>query len=108
MSQAIDDGEVRIRKYSEVVVNTIQTVASVLEYPKELIKETARPTYWVPDTECLSCVCCGLDFNQNLLLHHCRECGKGVCDECSLTRKPVPLRGWDKPVRVCDNCVTDE
>lgn len=38
-------------------------------------------------------------------LHHCRQCGQGVCDDCSRGRKPVPLRGWDTPVRVCDNCI---
>jgi hypothetical protein len=37
-------------------------------------------------------------------LHHCRNCGNGVCDECSRTRKPVPIRGWDQPVRVCNKC----
>lgn len=29
-----DDAEVRVRKVSEAVVNTISSVASVLEYPK--------------------------------------------------------------------------
>lgn len=26
-----------------------------------------------------------------------RACGSGVCDNCSLGRKPVPNRGWDHP-----------
>ena len=29
----------------------------------------------------------------------------GVCNSCSATRRPVPHRGWDTPVRVCDNCL---
>lgn len=29
-----DDGDVRVRKYGEVVVNTLSTVANVLEIPK--------------------------------------------------------------------------
>ena len=37
-------------------------------------------------------------------LHHCRSCGNGVCDDCSRTRKPVPVQGWDQPVRICDKC----
>ncbi len=37
--------------------------------------------------------------------HHCRKCGNGVCDRCSKTFMPVPSRGWDNPVRVCDKCV---
>ena len=37
--------------------------------------------------------------------HHCRKCGNGVCDPCSKTNMPVPERGWDSAVRVCDKCV---
>lgn len=36
--------------------------------------------------------------------HHCRACGQGVCGPCSTHNKPVPSRGWDHPVRVCDSC----
>lgn len=36
--------------------------------------------------------------------HHCRACGQGVCGPCSTHIKPVPSRGWDHPVRVCDTC----
>ncbi|GLH11699.1 Lateral signaling target protein 2 homolog [Gryllus bimaculatus] len=100
----VDDTEVRARKYSEAVVSTLSTVASVLEYPRGLIKETARPTYWVPDSECIKCCCCEGAFGPRLPLHHCRECGRGVCQSCSTSRRPVPLRGWDAPVRICDQC----
>lgn len=31
-----DDQDVRVRKYGEVVFNTLTSVASVLEYPKGL------------------------------------------------------------------------
>lgn len=36
--------------------------------------------------------------------HHCRACGQGVCGPCSSHIRPVPSRGWDHPVRVCDGC----
>ncbi len=35
--------------------------------------------------------------------HHCRQCGKLVCDKCSKNRAILP--GSAKPVRVCDGCV---
>lgn len=105
LSQSADDSEVRVRKYGEAVVSSISAVASVLEIPKSIIKDSARPSYWTPDNECINCICCGNPFGTLIPLHHCRECGKGVCDDCSNTRKPVPLRGWDNPVRVCDNCL---
>ncbi|KAL5108659.1 Zinc finger FYVE domain-containing protein 1 [Taenia crassiceps] len=37
--------------------------------------------------------------------HHCRACGRGVCDSCSKRRIPVPDRGYvEVAVRVCDRC----
>ncbi|XP_045480023.1 zinc finger FYVE domain-containing protein 1-like [Harmonia axyridis] len=92
------------RQLSETFISSIQTVKSILDVPKGLMKNMARPLYWTPDDQCINCSNCMREFGPQLLLHHCRECGKGVCDNCSLKRKPVPLRGWDFPVRVCDNC----
>lgn len=116
----------------------------MLEYPINAIKDSARPTYWVPDDEIDSCYVCDKLFDngnnissllreeevrfgshqiisntqhdtsntsntaQLAKLHHCRKCGQGVCDDCSRTKKPVPTRGWDQPVRVCDKCCAEE
>ncbi|CAH1183817.1 unnamed protein product [Ceutorhynchus assimilis] len=96
--------EVRYRYISETVAGGISVVKSVLDIPKGFIKESARPSYWTPDIECIECVLCKQPFGPLLPLHHCRDCGKGVCDNCSNSRKSVPLKGWDAPVRVCDAC----
>lgn len=72
-----DDQDIRVRKYGEVVYNTLSSVASVLEYPKgktnhpasitminnrksfsDLIKDSARPSYWVPDKDNEANICC--------------------------------------------------
>ncbi|EGD77073.1 hypothetical protein PTSG_07413 [Salpingoeca rosetta] len=39
--------------------------------------------------------------------HHCRICGKAVCDECSLTRCTYPIMGFETPTRVCNACKED-
>ena len=70
------------------------------------IKDSARPDYWIPDKDITNCIKCRVEFNEKIPIHHCRACGQGVCDECSQHRKAVPSRGWDTPVRVCDECVT--
>jgi len=36
--------------------------------------------------------------------HHCRRCGKAVCDYCSSKRTVLPVRGHEYPVRVCEEC----
>lgn len=88
-----------------------------------MIKDTARPSYWVPDSEGMSCKICAIPFGtaEDLLntqsastihrkfsgdckRHHCRSCGENVCEDCSSNRRPVPERGWHTDVRVCDDC----
>jgi len=42
--------------------------------------------------------------------HHCRKCGKAVCDNCSSKRTNIPVMGFEFDVRVCEKCyetVTD-
>ncbi|KAF4520072.1 hypothetical protein B566_EDAN007929 [Ephemera danica] len=98
--------EIRARKYGEAVINTLSSVASVvIDYPKELIKDSMRPDYWIPDADIHECCSCKTPLpTSKQRAHHCRDCGQGVCHSCSGNRKPVPRRGWDTPVRVCNNC----
>lgn len=56
------EGDVLARKYGEVVINTLSNIGAVLEYPKDLIKDSARPSYWVPDSEAPRCHICALAF----------------------------------------------
>ncbi|UJR09856.1 hypothetical protein I4U23_014078 [Adineta vaga] len=83
-----------------------ETVKSGLEkigvnYPIELIKESTRPSYWKPDSECHACYICKRPFNSTTTrLHHCRSCGDGVCENCSPNQRSVPERDWLTPVRM--------
>ncbi|XP_037029785.1 zinc finger FYVE domain-containing protein 1-like isoform X1 [Bradysia coprophila] len=124
VSNGLDEQDVRVRRYGEVVVNTLSTVRTVFDYPKDFIKESARPSYWVPDTEAPDCSVCKSTFGTaeelsakleqsrssplrilcDRLRHHCRSCGQAVCENCSKGRRPVPDRGWMSDVRVCDPC----
>ncbi|KAG5331305.1 ZFYV1 protein, partial [Acromyrmex heyeri] len=97
--------DVGVRKVTEHVMSTLNAVGTVFSYSKSFIKDSVRPSYWIPDSEVISCCVCERKFSAILSLHHCRACGRGVCQECSQHRKPVPHRGWDHPVRVCNACV---
>ena len=108
----IEPNEVHVRKVGETVVGTVSSLATALEYPINIIKDSARPDYWVPDSEITQCsvcdrgLCAGGEVGEEKgRVHHCRQCGQGVCNSCSATRRPVPQRGWDTPVRVCDDCL---
>jgi len=36
--------------------------------------------------------------------HHCRQCGRAVCDDCSPHRSVLPAIGFEYEVRVCIEC----
>ncbi|TGZ76067.1 hypothetical protein CRM22_000009 [Opisthorchis felineus] len=36
--------------------------------------------------------------------HHCRRCGKAVCDKCSPSRSSLPAMGFERDVRMCNVC----
>lgn len=108
----LEPNEVQVRKVGETVYGTVSSLATALEFPISMIKDSARPDYWVPDTEISECAVCdkpigitSTSSQECTRVHHCRQCGQGVCNNCSATRRPVPTRGWDTPVRVCDDCL---
>ncbi|VEL41056.1 unnamed protein product, partial [Protopolystoma xenopodis] len=69
------------------------------------VKAYVRPDYWEPNETCIACRVCCQAFSLRRPIHHCRACGAGVCDNCSLHRQPVPNRGLDIPSRVCNHCI---
>lgn len=65
-----------------------------------------------------NCQLCGKPFIFNLKemfsrkelgkrQHHCRKCGKAICDICSPHSSPLPDFGYERPVRVCNDCMRD-
>ncbi|KXJ05640.1 WD repeat and FYVE domain-containing protein 2, partial [Exaiptasia diaphana] len=43
--------------------------------------------------------------------HHCRKCGRAVCNTCSEKQSSLPIMGFEYPVRCCNECyetITDE
>mmetsp|Transcript_25230 Transcript_25230/g.40115 ORF Transcript_25230/g.40115 Transcript_25230/m.40115 type:complete len:219 (-) Transcript_25230:398-1054(-) len=54
---------------------------------------------WVPDSDVSFCTICDQPFQSTLFTsgkHHCRKCGKVICDDCSKSRV--------QSYRVCDSC----
>lgn len=99
-----EGGTLIARKVGEAVQNTLGAVVTAIDIPLGLVKDAARPAYWVPDQDIRCCNQCQREFNARLSIHHCRACGQGVCNDCSPDRRAVPTRGWDHPVRVCITC----
>ncbi|XP_023324925.1 zinc finger FYVE domain-containing protein 1, partial [Eurytemora carolleeae] len=57
-SHQTEPKEVQVRKVGESVLGTVSSLANTLEIPISLIKDSARPEYWVPDSEINSCAVC--------------------------------------------------
>eukprot|EP01137_Pigoraptor_chileana_P025710 Opistho-2@95564 len=59
---------------------------------------------WVPDASCRTCGECKRSFGAVVRRHHCRNCGQIFCAQCAHTFIEIPRYGYDRPVRVCNNC----
>ncbi len=58
---------------------------------------------WMPDTSVSRCIICEKGFGRiNNRKHHCRNCGRVICGNCSTKR--IVLKPGDEPRRVCDDC----
>ena len=61
---------------------------------------------WVLNQDAPYCMQCHALFRYPVRRrHHCRRCGRVVCDECSQSRRLLPHLHASKPQRVCDRCV---
>uniref|UniRef100_A0A6I8NJ69 FYVE-type domain-containing protein n=1 Tax=Ornithorhynchus anatinus TaxID=9258 RepID=A0A6I8NJ69_ORNAN len=92
------------RRVTEATQTALELVSAAVEYPLGLVTEAVRPSYWTSDRDLARCQLCQSSFTAHLRRHHCRACGRGVCQDCSPEQRPVPSRGWPLPVRVCLEC----
>lgn len=58
-----------------------------------------------PYEEVSQCRVCNCTFTTFKRRHHCRACGRSLCNEHSSNQKALPQFGIYTPVRVCDECV---
>lgn len=69
---------------------------------------TAKPQRaktWTPDSMVVRCELCTRKFSLLRRRHHCRRCGKCVCQQCSPPECFRPLPPVIKPCRHCTACV---
>ena len=59
---SLEPNEVQVRKVGETVYGTVSSLATALEFPITILKDSARPDYWVPDQEITSCAVCDKDI----------------------------------------------
>eukprot|EP00092_Neocalanus_flemingeri_P021829 GFUD01023681.1.p1 GENE.GFUD01023681.1~~GFUD01023681.1.p1 ORF type:complete len:828 (-),score=147.39 GFUD01023681.1:215-2626(-) len=58
---------------------------------------------WVPDQASAKCQECNTKFSFLIRKHHCRACGRLLCNKCTKHQYPLEYLGWC-PSRVCQIC----
>ena len=72
---------------------------SWLDHPKS----SKYGVRWSADKDSPSCELCEREWTVIRRRHHCRKCGRLVCDQCSPTKQPVS--GSTNPKRTCIRCI---
>lgn len=94
----------------------VRSMASTPPAGHRVLNETPRQIarcYWQPDADAERCSIssCNNTFSWTLgaRRHHCRQCGRVVCETCSRGKRlllpPLGEKGPVKKVRVCNACL---
>nr|XP_046155518.1 FYVE, RhoGEF and PH domain-containing protein 6-like [Oncorhynchus gorbuscha] len=63
----------------------------------------SKAPIWIPDLRATMCMVCTCEFTLTWRRHHCRACGKVVCQTCSSSKFYLEYLK-NQPARVCDHC----
>ncbi|XP_062238684.1 FYVE, RhoGEF and PH domain-containing protein 6-like [Platichthys flesus] len=100
IAKAIDD-------YTKKKI-TFTSSRSQEEYQAEGVLDSGAPLgskapIWIPDLRATMCMMCTCEFTLTWRRHHCRACGKVVCQACSANKYYLEYLK-NQPARVCDHC----
>ncbi|XP_063992707.1 zinc finger FYVE domain-containing protein 9 isoform X2 [Diachasmimorpha longicaudata] len=62
-----------------------------------------QPPFWIPDGDAPNCMLCDVKFNVIKRRHHCRACGKVLCNKCCSMKYRLEYQG-NMDSRVCALC----
>uniref|UniRef100_G1SMA0 FYVE, RhoGEF and PH domain containing 6 n=1 Tax=Oryctolagus cuniculus TaxID=9986 RepID=G1SMA0_RABIT len=73
------------------------------ENKEEVTPLGSKAPIWIPDTRATMCMVCTSEFTLTWRRHHCRACGKIVCQACSSNKYGLDYLK-NQPARVCEHC----
>ncbi|XP_042637624.1 FYVE, RhoGEF and PH domain-containing protein 6 [Orycteropus afer afer] len=74
-----------------------------VENKEEVSPLGSKAPIWIPDTRVTMCMICTSEFTLTWRRHHCRACGKIVCQACSSNKCGLDYLK-NRPARVCEHC----
>ena len=99
------------KRYLHPVAQMVNLRHSIVLIEPQTYRLAQQGARWNPDDDHAACQICNQNFKWNRRRHHCRNCGRVVCDTCSRARRrminPLTSSGFDSGthnVRVCDTC----
>ncbi|XP_053262968.1 FYVE, RhoGEF and PH domain-containing protein 6 [Podarcis raffonei] len=66
----------------------------------------SKAPIWIPDTRATMCMICTSEFTLTWRRHHCRACGKIICQACSSNKHGLDYMKHHS-ARVCDYCFNE-
>ncbi|KAM6895913.1 FYVE, RhoGEF and PH domain-containing protein 6-like isoform 2-T2 [Xenentodon cancila] len=86
----------------------ITFISSRSQEEAEIVVDSGAPLgskapIWIPDLRATMCMICTCEFTLTWRRHHCRACGKVVCQACSANKYYLEYLK-NQPARVCDHC----
>uniref|UniRef100_A0A673BDY9 FYVE, RhoGEF and PH domain containing 6 n=1 Tax=Sphaeramia orbicularis TaxID=375764 RepID=A0A673BDY9_9TELE len=94
IAKAIDD-------YTKKKITFISSRSQ--EEVKQISPLGSKAPIWIPDLRATMCMICTCEFTLTWRRHHCRACGKVVCQACSANKYYLEYLK-NQPARVCDHC----
>ncbi|KAA8580344.1 hypothetical protein FQN60_005879, partial [Etheostoma spectabile] len=84
----------------------LEAIAKAIDdYTKKKITfiSSSKAPIWIPDLRATMCMICTCEFTLTWRRHHCRACGRVVCQACSANKYYLEYLK-NQPARVCDHC----
>ncbi|KAK2867513.1 hypothetical protein Q8A67_025630 [Cirrhinus molitorella] len=100
ISTAIDDCTKKETTFISVRNPEMQATQDVPDSGAQL---GSKAPIWIPDLRATMCMICTCEFTLTWRRHHCRACGKVVCQACSTNKQPLKYLK-NQLARVCDLC----
>ncbi|CDW83611.1 UNKNOWN [Stylonychia lemnae] len=103
-----NEQQILVLHYRKKETNSSQSNnLKALDSARSVDYQPQKPPLWVPDHLALNCLNCDREFTLFRRIHHCRNCGKCFCNECSKNWMPIEKFGYYSPVRMCSRCKVD-
>lgn len=93
-----------VKRLIEAASSTLRRDDPMVLGQDPLMTSAVQAPLWVPDQSRTNCMVCNQSFSFMRRKHHCRGCGRLLCNDCTPHRISMPRIGFFQPERACTEC----